>query len=83
MRESITETECVYCAVRTEHLNIIEVVKCSEDLVRWIEGLSNRMFIIIRIYKDQKKFDMAFSFFTFFQYSFGSIFSHYMYGSMY
>jgi hypothetical protein len=57
----------------------------STSVVRWSEGLSNRLSIIIRIYIGQMKFSayMAVSFINFFPYSSGSILYHCIYSCMF
>jgi len=57
----------------------------STSIVKWSEGLNNRVSIVIRRYIDQMKFVayMAVWFITFFPYSSGSIFYYCMYGCIF
>jgi len=54
----------------------------STNVIKWSEGLSNRVSIIVRRYVDHMRFAayMAVSFITFFSYYFGSILYHCVYG---
>ena len=49
MRDSVNKRQLVYCAVRSQLVFIIQVVKCSE-------GLSKSRSIIIRRYTDHMQF---------------------------
>ena len=57
----------------------------SKSVVKWNEGLLNRMSIIIRRYIDQLKFApyMAIWFITFFSHSFGSFLYNCVYGCIF
>ena len=46
MRESITETECVYCAVRTEHLTFTNSTFCPHNVFMCFVWISEQTAII-------------------------------------